>query len=371
MKTRCVWPRKFRFVSGWVALVGLLALMSGPAHAQFAHADELDHPPQVTKRQQPSYPREMRRAGQMGGAVVEFLVTKEGKVSEPQSVAETAVVFGEEAVKAVAKWKFSPGMKEGQPVYSRMVVPIYFVIKTRDADDEDPAGRVQAVITGFPPKSPPKVPAGFQYDTAPQPQRYQVPVWPWIDGVPVREGRADVFYGIDSAGHVVQARIVEATNNAFGQAAQAAVECWQFKPAERDGKPVPALGRREVQFNLYLSPDAPELRHLRAIETGKADYAKANELDARPKILVREPARYPMALIQDGPDGSAVIECIVDRTGRVCLPRIVEASREEFGWAAATAASRWRFAPPTVQGQPVDVKVQIPFEFKGADHHAG
>lgn len=369
MKTRCAGSRIFRFVSVGVMLVALLAFMSGPANAQMVHADELDQPPQVIKQQRPSYPRDMRRAGQMGAAVVEFIVTKEGKVREPQSVAETHAVFGEEAVRTVAKWRFSPGIKEGQPAYARMVVPIFFTLST--SRGEELIGKIQAVITGFPPKSPPKVPEGFHYDTAPVPQRYQPPVWPWIDGVPVREGRADVFYGIDSAGRVVQARIVEATSDAFGKAAQAAVECWQFKPAGRDGQPVPALGRREVQFNLYLSPDAPELRHLRAIETGKANYAKANELDAQPKVIAREPARYPMALIQEGPDGSAVIECIIDRTGRVCLPRIVEASREEFGWAAATAASRWRFAPPTVNGQPVDVKVRIPFEFKGADQNAG
>jgi TonB family protein len=363
MQMRCAWPWKFRFVSVWVVLLALLVLTGSPAAAQIEHIDELDSSPQPKHQVRPHYPYAMRQAGQMGGAVVEFIVTKEGKVSEPQSVAETDVVFGEEAVKAVAKWTFSPGLKDGQPVNSRMVVPIFFTLST--SHSEELIGKIQAVITGFPPKSPPKVPAGFQYDTAPQPQRYQAPVWPWIDGVPMREGRADVFYGIDAAGRVVQARIVEATNDAFGQAAQAAVECWQFKPAERDGQPVPALGRREVQFNLYLSPDAPELRHLQAIETGPANYAKADELDARPKILVREPARYPMALIPDGPDGSAVIECIIDRTGHVCLPRIVEASREEFGWAAATAASRWRFAPPTVKGQPVDVKVRIPFEFKG------
>jgi TonB family protein len=369
MKTRGTGSPKFRFVSVWVVLVALLALTSRPAWAQMANVDELDTRPRPQKQAWPEYPQAMRKAGKTGGAVVEFTVTKEGEVREPRSVAETDAVFGEAAVKAVAQWKFSPGMKDGHAVYTRMVVPVYFTPKT--AHRKEVFGQIQAVITGFPPKSPPKVPADFQYDTAPVPQRYQPPVWPWIDGVPVRAGRADVFYGIDAAGHVAQARIVEATSDAFGQAAQAAVECWQFKPAERDGQPVPALGRREVQFNLYLSPDGPELRHLQAIETGTASYAKADELDARPKILVRESARYPMALIPDGPDGSAVIECIIDRTGRVCLPRIVEASREEFGWAAATAASRWRFAPPTVSGQPVDVKVRIPFEFKGADQNAG
>ena len=91
----------------------------------------------------------------------------------------------------------------------------------------------------------------------------------------------------------------------------------------------------------------------------------ANELDAALKPIKQKAPQYPMTLFQEGPAGSAVIECIVDRYGRVCLPRIIEASEEEFGWAAATAAVGWRFAPPTVKGEPVDVKMRIPFEFKG------
>jgi TonB family protein len=36
---------------------------------------------------------------------------------------------------------------------------------------------------------------------------------------------------------------------------------------------------------------------------------------------------------------------------------------EAFGWAAATAVERWVFDPPKRGGQPVDVRVTIPFQF--------
>ena len=69
------------------------------------------------------------------------------------------------------------------------------------------------------------------------------------------------------------------------------------------------------------------------------------------------------ALRAEGPTGSAEIEFIIDREGRARLPRIVSASREEFGWAAATAIAQWVFDPPKKNGQPVDTRVRIPVSF--------
>lgn len=354
---------------GLLLLCGLAwASLAGSAFAQVANEDEIKTPPKPVKRTQPEYPFDMRRAGQMGAAIVEFIVTTRGTIIEAQSVAETDFLFGKAAVNAVSGWKFKPGMVDKKPVNTRMLVPIYFTLSGSGIDDI--SAKIESVITGFPPKSPEAVPAEFQYDQAPKPFRYQPPVWPWVDGKPVREGTADVYYGIDSNGVVAQVRVVSATSEVFGKAAQAAVECWRFKPAERDGKPVPALGRREVNFKLYLSKDMPELRQLEAIEDGTANYADPASLDEKLRPLSREAAQYPMALIKEGVGGTAVIECIIDRSGKVVLPRIIEASREEFGWSAATAASRWRFAPPTVKGKPVDVKVRIPFKFVGMEKPA-
>jgi TonB family protein len=74
---------------------------------------------------------------------------------------------------------------------------------------------------------------------------------------------------------------------------------------------------------------------------------------------------YPTALKKNGrPSGQAVIEFVIDRDGRARLPRIVSASDEQFGWAAATAVSQWVFDMPRRNGQPVDVRVKIPFQFK-------
>jgi hypothetical protein len=50
------------------------------------------------------------------------------------------------------------------------------------------------------------------------------------------------------------------------------------------------------------------------------------------------------------------------------LPRIVTATQPEFGWSAATAITQWVFKAPHRGGEPVDVKVRIPFRFVAPPH---
>ena len=45
------------------------------------------------------------------------------------------------------------------------------------------------------------------------------------------------------------------------------------------------------------------------------------------------------------------------------FPRIISATQEDFGWAAATAVAQWRFQPPTKNGQKVDARMTVPVLF--------
>jgi TonB family protein len=82
-----------------------------------------------------------------------------------------------------------------------------------------------------------------------------------------------------------------------------------------------------------------------------------------PKPTFRVPPELPEALKKSGEVATAQIEIIIDPSGRARLPRILEATRDDFGWAAATAASRWIFQPALKDGQPVYLRVIIPFKF--------
>ena len=61
--------------------------------------------------------------------------------------------------------------------------------------------------------------------------------------------------------------------------------------------------------------------------------------------------------------GRAVIRCTVDASGRVKDPEIKSASNEGYGQAALEAVVKWEFVPATKGGEPVAMRVQIPFNF--------
>ncbi len=86
----------------------------------------LDNPPHVRYRAAPVYPFEAKRSGLGGEVVVEFLVNERGDVVNPRVVRSSATVFEEPTLRAVARWKFEPGRKDGRTVRFRMSVPVRF-----------------------------------------------------------------------------------------------------------------------------------------------------------------------------------------------------------------------------------------------------
>lgn len=88
---------------------------------------EVDAHPRVVHKVPPSYPFRAKRRGVEGTVEVRFLVDKKGRVSQVSLIqAEPEGVFEESALKAVRKWRFEPGKKDGQPVATWVQVPIRF-----------------------------------------------------------------------------------------------------------------------------------------------------------------------------------------------------------------------------------------------------
>jgi periplasmic protein TonB len=85
---------------------------------------DLDQPPAALVQSAPTYPFEMRRAGQNGEVTVEFLVDTTGAVQNATAIKSSQRDFEAAAVQAVLK--FRPGRRGGRPVVVRMQVPIVF-----------------------------------------------------------------------------------------------------------------------------------------------------------------------------------------------------------------------------------------------------
>lgn len=81
--------------------------------------------------QRPNYTPDAMRARIQGAVTVEAFVLPDGSVGSPRVVRSLDSVFGldQEAIKAVLKWRFKPGMRLGQPVPVRVTIEVTFTLR--------------------------------------------------------------------------------------------------------------------------------------------------------------------------------------------------------------------------------------------------
>lgn len=94
--------------------------------------NRLDQKPKILKQPAPKYPFDLRKAGLSGQATVKFVVSPEGTVTQLTAIDATHKTFETAALEAVKLWTFTPGMKEGKPVATTMVVPMVFQVNSDD-----------------------------------------------------------------------------------------------------------------------------------------------------------------------------------------------------------------------------------------------
>ncbi|MEO7415029.1 MAG: TonB family protein [Opitutaceae bacterium] len=86
----------------------------------------LDKTPHAQVQATPDYPFSAKRDGLNGNVLVEFLVDETGRVSNPTVVSSSDRIFEEPSLRAVLKWRFEPGRRDGKIVRFKMAVPVAF-----------------------------------------------------------------------------------------------------------------------------------------------------------------------------------------------------------------------------------------------------
>jgi protein TonB len=85
------------------------------------------HLPVLLRRTEPHYPEEARLARRQGWVEVRFTVTTDGAVEDAcVTDAEPKDLFDQAAVSAVARWRFSPAMRDGRALAMPMDQRIAF-----------------------------------------------------------------------------------------------------------------------------------------------------------------------------------------------------------------------------------------------------
>jgi TonB family protein len=93
---------------------------------------DLDQKPEPKRPQAPPvYPFDLKRKEIQGKAMVQFVIDTKGKVRDVEIIEASHAAFGRAAVDAVSQWKFTPGIKDGKPVNTRMRIPVNFNLNSK------------------------------------------------------------------------------------------------------------------------------------------------------------------------------------------------------------------------------------------------
>lgn len=339
-------------------MLGFAALQYS-ASGQGSQAEPSKIPPAVLRRAPPEYPFELLTAGLQGEVLVEFILSPQGKVEEAAIVSSNNPYFDQPAIDCVLKWTFKPAMVNGVPVWARMQVPIAFSLRGGGYPLYSIKGN-STERSALPPE--------YQWDTPPEIVASSFGAYPYELLAARIEGSARARIAIGADGKIAEMAVESAEHPAFASATRALLDTYRFKPAAKEGRPSPALLAVEIRFQREGTVDIPvrneTQEHVRRLRDNPQQYAKLSDLDAPIRGISRRAPLFPSALAGLVEEGNAVVEFVVNREGKVFVPRIVSASHEEFGYAAAQAVATWRFTPPLKDGKRVLALVRQPFNFK-------
>lgn len=89
--------------------------------------NQVERPPQVLRRVEPTYPFAARSRNLTGKIMVKVLVSPDGEVTKPSILeANPKGIFEECVLEAVRQWRFKPGYHHGRAVATWVVLPITF-----------------------------------------------------------------------------------------------------------------------------------------------------------------------------------------------------------------------------------------------------
>ena len=88
-------------------------------------------PPRLLKHAAPNFPVNASELGHERSVVFELIISDTGKVDSITPLHPAGFGFDEAAITALRKWRFSPAVKDGQPIATRSTVEMSFSLPTR------------------------------------------------------------------------------------------------------------------------------------------------------------------------------------------------------------------------------------------------
>jgi TonB family protein len=214
-----------------------------PSPLQRTHIGNADNvpnnavnPPRVLESKKPIYTDDGIRRGIEGTVILEAAVDLEGHVKVLRVLKGLGYGLDERAIGSVLDWKFAPATKDGVPVEAITQIDVDFKLPPPRFDPKDGA---QILIFGqFPNMKPPLIISRVepQYSEEAKAAHYQ--------------GTVTVQAIVHNDGTLTVEKVLRELGMGLDESAVSALEQWKFKPATREGEPVPVQLNVEVNFNL-------------------------------------------------------------------------------------------------------------------------
>ena len=308
----------------------------------------------------PVYPKHLESRQLFGEVEMNLGINEKGRVEGVEVVRTSHADFLAVAFTTVEQWEFQPAGRGHVPERGEQIAVLSFMVM--DSAMNRTSNKEWLENNGITLRDPGASKSAEYFDEIPQAKAVVDPIYPYDLLAKGVEGSARVNFAVNKEGQVVDIAVIEATEPDFGASLAAAIAAWSFKPLYRQGE------KTWADFSILWKFSKPSENNtapesLAALTPGE-NRVHAKELDRPLAPLYRRPPVYPKLLWDAKTPGQAKIEITINQAGRVCWPKIVEATNPEMGWAAATAVSLWYFETPLKGGKPVEIRAVIPVQFK-------
>lgn len=91
---------------------------------------DLEKRPEAISQTPPTYPAELKKAKIEGTVTLVFVLGEDGRVEDPRVENSSRPEFEKPALEAIRKWRFRPGMKDGQAVRTYIRIPMKFRVNS-------------------------------------------------------------------------------------------------------------------------------------------------------------------------------------------------------------------------------------------------
>jgi len=321
---------KSRFPLAWLMVYVVLAIsrlaaqdviVTDPAWRD-SESPAADALPQFTKRPKPDFPDELKNPEQIAYAIVWETIDENGKrVHSERVFSNPYLENATAAAMSVDQVKYAPAVRGGKAVMASCWFACIFNPHSASPKKNEATPRLLAVA-----------PIVVRVKELPAGAKTPLVIWAKLS--------------LDEKGQIQNYVFDDPAYEKLRPQVGGSLHLWRFAPARRNGLAVAAESHVPLILNQAYSPKTPGIP---------------------PKVLHRERAEYPRAMLNSRLRGEVLLEFVVDKNGLVKNPVVKQSNNPGFDEAAIEALTKWKFEPGSVGGEPVNAKMQLPiiFEFEG------